>query len=160
MTSEPATAEKPPLSDSLFHVWRCLISLIMADGLYHQAERKFLDSAIRALEQAYVVTMDHRITFADDLREPQSIHDLLPKVTEPLHRVILPYFCEYISLLDGSQGQAEKDFVKQMREHLDTPDLKPQQVEFQKALAAKKAESRYFYPVDYLLQRLGIGRLE
>lgn len=160
MTSEPAAVEKQPLSDSLFHLWRCMISLIMADGLYHQSERKFLDSAIRALEQVYVVTTDHRITFADDLREPQNIHELLPRVTEPMHRVLLPYFCEYISLLDGTQGQAEKEFVKQVREQLDTPELKPLQEEFQQALAKKKAESRYFYPVDYLLARLGIGRLE
>jgi hypothetical protein len=160
MTSEPAT-EKQPLSDSLFHMWRCLVAIIMADGVYHQTERKFLDKAIMALENAYVVTLEHRKTFADDLRHPQNLDDLLPKVTEPLHRVLLPYFCDYISLLDGQAGQSEKAFVKKIRDQLDTPDLRPLIAEVQQSLATKKAEStRHFQLVDFLLERLGIGRLE
>lgn len=162
MTQQPQPAVKQPVSASLFYMWRCIIAIVLADGVYHPTERKFLDKAFSAFENAYDVTDGHRKTFSEDLKAAKSIDDLLPHVTDPLHRSLLPYFGQVITLIDGKQHSRETAFLKDLQEKISDPIVREISAELQLAIAARKTSDKihHFNLVDFLLDRLGIGPLE
>lgn len=162
MTQNPSPVAKQSVSNSLFYLWRCIIAVVLADGVYHPTERKFLDKAFTAFENAYAVTDEHRKTFSEDLKAPKNIDDLLPHVTEPLHRSLLPYFGQFITLIDGKQHSRETAFLKDIQEKINDPVVREISAELQLAIAARRTSGKihHFNLIDFLLDRLGIGPLE
>lgn len=140
-------------------MWRCVITIVLADGIYHPAERKFLDKAFTALEAAYELTTEHRKAFSDDLKAAKNIDELLPNVTEPMHRALLPYFGQVITHIDGKQDTKEAMFLKRLEERVWDPGLQALHAEIQQAITAGKTQRR-FKLIDFLLERLGIGPLD
>lgn len=159
MTQEPAPAAKPAFTESHFYMWRCVMAIVLADGVYHQTERKLLDKVFSALDSAYAVTNEHRLAFSEDLKSAKNIDELLTHVTEPLHRVLLPYFGQVITLIDGKQDQKEMIFMKNLETKVWDPNVKALHTEISDAIAAGKT-SRRFKLIDFLLERLGIGALD
>jgi hypothetical protein len=159
MTQNPQPVGKLPLNDSHFYLWRCVIAIVLADGVYHPSERKFLDKAFSALEAAYELKDEHRKAFSDDLKAARNIEDLLPHVTEPGHRALLPYFGQVITLIDGRQDTKEAAFMKNLENKVWAPGLEALHSEIQQAISAGKTQRR-FKLIDFLLERLGIGPLD
>ena len=159
MTDE--TAQKQPLNASHFHMWRCIVSIIMSDGVYHPSERKFLDKAFSALDQAYAVTNEQKMVFFEDLKNPKDIDQLLTQVTDPLHRALIPWIGQFITMIDGRKDPKEKAFVQALQAKVTTADTGGVAAELEAAINARKAQStRFFNLIDFLLERLGIGPLE
>lgn len=155
------TDTRPPLNDSLFHMWRCLIAVIMSDGVYHPAERKFLDNAIAALERAFVVQHEQKMAFFDDLKNPKNVDELLAHVSDPLHRALLPYFGQYITMIDGRKDPKERTFVHHLQAKVSDPAASALSADIDAAISAGRAQNNLrFKLVDFLLDRLGIGPLE
>jgi hypothetical protein len=159
MTQQPSPAGKQPLNDSHFYMWRCVIAIVLADGIYHPTERKFLDKVFTALENSYELTNEHRKTFSDDLKTARNIEDLLPQVTDPNHRALLPYFGQVITLIDGRQDAREAMFLKDLETKVWEPGLQGLHAEIQQAISAGKTQRR-FKLIDFLLERLGIAPLD
>jgi hypothetical protein len=150
---------RKPLTDSHLHLWRCIIAIVLADGVYHQTERKFLDKAFTALESAYVVTDEHRRMFSDDLRTAKNADELLARVTDPAHRALLPYFGQFITHIDGSQHSRETAFIKHLEEKIWDASTESLHAEIQQAISDGKTQRR-FKLIDFLFARLGIGPME
>ena len=161
MTQENIPDAARPLDDSLFHMWRCLIAVIMSDGVYHPSERKFLDNAIAALERACVVKHEQKLAFFDDLKNPKNVDELLAHVTDPLHRALLPYFGQYITMIDGRKDPKERTFVHQLQAKVRDPVVSQLSADIDAAISAGRAQNNLrFKLADFLLDRLGIGPLE
>ena len=154
------SASKPPLNDSHFHMWRCVISIIMSDGVYHPAERKFLDKAFAALDQAYAVTNAQKMIYFEDLKNSRNIDELLTHVTDPLHRALIPWFGTFITMVDGRKDPKEKAFGHSLQVKIVGADEGGVAANLEKAINARKAEARLFSLADFLLEQLGVGRLE
>ncbi|MEZ0225650.1 MAG: hypothetical protein ACAH83_13925 [Alphaproteobacteria bacterium] len=159
MTQQLSPSGKQALNDSHFYMWRCVIAIVLADGVYHPTERKFLDKAFTALESAYELTNEHRKIFSDDLKAARNIDELLPQVTEPGHRALLPYFGQVITHIDGKQDPKEVMFLKNLETKVWAPGLEALHTEIQQAISAGKTQRR-FKLIDFLLERLGIGPLD
>jgi hypothetical protein len=150
---------KKPLNDSHLHLWRCVIAIVLADGVYHQTERKFLDKAFTALESAYAVTDENRRMFSDDLKTAKNVDELLAHVTDPAHRALLPYFGQVITHIDGRLDPREMSFVKRLEDKIWDASTAGLHADIQKAISEGKTQRR-FKLIDFLLGRLGIGPME
>lgn len=154
-----AQNDKKPLTDSHFHLWRCVIAIVLADGVYHPTERKFLDKAFAALEAAYAVTDEHRRIFSDDLKTAKRVDDLLAHITEPAQRALLPYFGQVITHIDGRQDPKEMIFVKHLEEKIWDASTAGIHADIQRAISDGRTQRR-FKLIDFLLGRLDIGPME
>ncbi len=161
MTEPSEQAERrPKLNNSHFHMWRCIIAIIMSDGVYHPSERKFVDKAFAALDQAYNVTNEQKMAFFDDLKNPKDVDKLLTQVVDPLHRALIPWFGQFITMIDGRKDPREKAFVHSLQVKVRTADTDGVAAELEVAITERKAQStRFFNLIDFLLERLGIGPL-
>ena len=159
MIEDTAPPSKQALNESHFYMWRCVIAIVLADGIYHPTERKFLDKAFSALEAAYAVTDEHRKIFSEDLKAAKNVDELLTHVTEPLHRALLPYFGQVITHIDGRQDAKETIFLKHLEEKIWISSTRELHTEIQQAISDGKLQRR-FKLIDFLLERLGIGPLE
>jgi hypothetical protein len=151
---------RPRLNNSHFHMWRCLVAIIMSDGVYHPAERKFVDKAFAALDQSYNVTNEQKMTFFDDLKNPKDVDKILAQVTDPLHRALIPWFGQFITMIDGRKDPREKAFVHSLQVKVKNADTDNVAAELEAAINERKAQStRFFNLIDFLLERVGIGPL-
>lgn len=98
--TQPYTANRA-LNDSLFSMWRCVISVAHADGLVHAEELAHFDRIFKFLADGFTVTPEQRARFADDLKEAQDLGSLLPRVSDPEQRCLLVSFAHIVAHVDG-----------------------------------------------------------
>jgi uncharacterized tellurite resistance protein B-like protein len=98
--TQPYTGNRT-LNDSLFAMWRCVISVAHADGLIHAEELAHFDKIFRYLASAFAVTPEQQERFAADLKQSQELGSLLPRVTDPEQRCLLVSFSHIVAHVDG-----------------------------------------------------------
>lgn len=114
MTGESAT-QAPPLPDSTFNLWRCVIAVAQSDGQVSDAELSHLQRIFADLEKAYDVTPQQMTVFGEDLIPPgEDIAKLLPQVTEAADRKVLFYFGGLMAQSDGEMAPKEDAILRKI----------------------------------------------
>lgn len=104
------TPETEGISDSELYMWRCLVSLAHADGVFHETERAYLDGILARKK----LSAAQRDVLARDYETPKDLETLLGFVTEPAHRSHLVYFARLLAWRDGDMDESEERLVAQM----------------------------------------------
>jgi tellurite resistance protein len=173
MTNASAQPAKKPVSDSLFHMWRCIIVMAHADGVVHEKEKEFFDKVFENMKRAYALTPAQLAIFDNDLKNAQDIDTLLPQVTDPEYRSLLLYFSQVVAWIDGNLSPDESNLLRKLHaafgKQAETgevmqrirADIADQMFKRKADLQAKQLERNpLFYALDALLMRLGIDLLD
>lgn len=113
--TETSEQQAPPLPDSTFHLWRCVIAVAQADGQVSDAELSHLKRIFAELEKAYKVTPQQMTVFGEDLIPPGTgIATLLPRVTEAADRKVLFYFGGLMAQSDGEMAPKEDAILRKI----------------------------------------------
>lgn len=167
---------KPPLSTSMFYMWRSLIAMGHADGKLGLEELDYLEKIIDNLLRYFALTEEQRHTFADDLHNPQSIDTLFARINEPDARDMLYGFAEEMAWADGVLEAGEEEVLRRLRlknpENFDRDALRAEiradiarhktewDAERQQMRKTARGRNPYFYAVDVILTRMGIDILD
>ncbi|MEZ0223452.1 MAG: TerB family tellurite resistance protein [Alphaproteobacteria bacterium] len=103
-----------PLSDSGFHVWRCIVAVAHADGIVQDAELDHLKKIFAGMERDGLLNADQREVLGQDLVSPQNISTLLKKVTSPADRVQLAYAAALMAQASGDLAPGEEDIIRKI----------------------------------------------
>lgn len=176
MAPSNPTPGKNKISDSLFHMWRCVIALAHADGEVQKEERQYIERIIGNLDRVYSLSPGQKKIFEGDLDAAPSLPDLLPKVTEPQDRASLVYFADVMVWADGVLSEDEEKLLKQLRADqmskvdMDKTRTKIEADRIKRAIEydtkAKKErietgkKSPTFAALDRMLRRFGIDMLD
>lgn len=170
------SADRPPLSESQYYMWRCVIALAHADGKVQEEERAYLARVIAGLDRRHGLTPEQKQAFRQDLDQPQEIAALLPKVTDPQFRGQLIDFGRTLVWADGELTPDEDAILKKL--HVDLVgnlDVDRLRDEVRTELAARgkeyaaerdkaRADSRKKSPIagalDRLLMKMGYDILD
>ena len=98
--TKPYTGNRP-LNDSLFSMWRCVITIAHADGHVHAEELAHFDRIFKYLAAGFTVTPEQQDRFNADLKQAQELGSLLPRVTDPEQRCLLVSFAHIVAHVDG-----------------------------------------------------------
>jgi hypothetical protein len=167
MTVNVPQPVQKPVSDSLFHMWRCIIVMAHADAVIHQREQDFFDKVFVNMARSYALTDAHRAAFAGDLKSPQEIDPLLARVTDPEARSLLLYFSQAVAWIDGNLSPQEAALLRKLQAVCGTGAAHVQaeiRQEIADQMFRRKADieernierNPLFYAMDALLARLGI----
>jgi tellurite resistance protein len=115
MTQTAAEAQKPSLSDSTFHMWRCVIAVAQADGEVEDAELDYLGRVISGLRRDYRLTAEQSAILGEDLVPPAAnLSQLLPHVTAQEDREQLFYFGALMAQADGEIEPGEEAILRKL----------------------------------------------
>ena len=166
---ELSPSARKPVSDSLFNMWRCAIVMAHADGVIHESEREFFDRVFKSMERVYALTEAHLKVFADDLKSPQDVDGLLPRVTDAECKILLLHFCQIVAWVDGNLSPQELALLKKLHTNCNQdPGTAERVAQIREDIAEQifrlktEAEDRQgtrdplFYAISALLQRLGV----
>lgn len=167
MTQSASRPDLKPVTDSLFHMWRCIIVMAHADGVVHQREQDFFDKAFANMGQKYALTEDHLKIFAGDLKAPRDIDPLLARVVDAEARSLLLYFSQAVAWIDGNLSPHEAALLKKLQTSCGSGAAHVQaeiRQEIADQMFRRKADMEerniernpLFYAMDALLGRLGI----
>ena len=168
MVHETLQQKKPPIGNSQFYMWRCVIALAHADGLVQQAERAYLTRVFGKMG----VTAEQARIFESDMETAQDIASLLTHINEPEWRGQLVYFAGLLARADGTLDPQEDHLLKKLRaDQMSGLDMEQIRADVKKAVAnemfrhdLKMSELRpqggLSAIIDSLLLRLGIDILE
>lgn len=117
MTASP---QKPVLSDSTFHMLRCVTALVHADDIVKKEERQFLKTIITYFESNYTVTDAHKFQLLQDLQTAPEIESLLPLVTDKKDLENLVLFAGMLAKADGEMHPEEKAVLRKIHAYKDT----------------------------------------
>lgn len=108
------------LSDSAFHMLRCVVCVAHADNVVKQQEREFVKTLVSHLRQQALITSAQIAQLNQDLDFPQVIDQLLPRVTEREDRENLVLFAGLLAMSDGELHPGEDAVLKKIRAHCET----------------------------------------
>jgi uncharacterized membrane protein YebE (DUF533 family) len=164
--------DKRELSESLIYMWRCVIALAHADGTVQDEEKTYLDNIVANLDRVYGLTPAQKKVFADDMKTPRKISDLLPHVKNPEDRASLIYFGDLLVWKDGELSASEEEILKKLHDDqmskVDVAkleaeikaDLKKRQAtrvqELKQLHASEQKKHPVFAALDRLMLRMGI----
>jgi uncharacterized membrane protein YebE (DUF533 family) len=167
---------KQEMPDSQYQMWRGVIAIAHADGKVQDEERAYLKKVFQNLDRVYGLTMAQRNELDDDMLNPKSLADILPKITEPQYRGMLIHFGEVLVWADNQVSAEEEDVIKKLYAgQMSSIDEGKLRAEVKAQLAATKAEhdhtlekihatgarkSPLFRGFDRLLRKVGIDILE
>lgn len=165
--------DKTPMSDSQFHMWRCVIAIAHADGHISEEEQRYLDRAFESLDRVHGLTDAQRAAFDDDIRHAKKLGDLLPLVTEPEYRATLVQIGQMMAWADDELSEDEEHILKSLHaEQLAKVDLDRLRQDVRNRVEAEKtahdmkmtalrqtgaARSPVLRAVDGFLGRLGFN---
>ena len=167
---------KQEMSASQYQMWRGVIAIAHADGKVQDEERAYLKKVFQNLDRVYGLTLAQRNELDDDMLNPKSLADILPKIPEPQYRGMLIHFGEVLVWADNQVSAEEEDVIKKLYAgQMSSIDEGKLRAEVKAQLAATKAEhdhtlekihatgarkSPLFRGFDRLLRKLGIDILE
>jgi hypothetical protein len=167
---------KQEMSDSQYQMWRGVIAVAHADGKVQDEERAYLKKVFQNLDRVYGLTLAQRNELDDDMLNPKSLGDILPKITEPQFRGMLIHFSEVLVWSDNEVTAEEEDVIKKLYAgQMSSIDEGKLRAEVKAQLAASKAEhdhaldkihatgarrSPLFRAFDRILRKVGIDILE
>ncbi len=170
--------KKQPLSQNAFYMWRCVIAMSFADRIMQIAEQKHLEKALDGLNRTYNLTPEQKQTFAQDMKKPQNVFDLLRHINDSEYRAMVLQFSQELAWADGHVSDEEQTILDRLHLEL-TPgiDRAKLQSEIHDLIALRreermaelkqlhaKAQARNMYgvfaPLDRLMLRLGIDILD
>lgn len=111
MTAEPVL---PDISDSTFHMLRCVVAVAAADKFIRSQELLFLNNLLIHYRRRASVTAEHVAQLQADLKVQQPIDKLLARVTARPDREKLVLFAGLMAQSDGEVHPAEEELVRQI----------------------------------------------
>lgn len=118
MTAEP---QLPELSDSTFHMLRCVVAVAAADKLIRSQELLFLNNLLIHYRKRATILPSHVDRLQADLKAQQPIDALLARVTDRTDREKLVLFAGLMAQSDGEVHPAEEELVRKIHAHCVPP---------------------------------------
>ena len=103
-----------PLSDSAFHMWRCIIAVAHADGIVQDAELEHLKKIFSGMERDGLLNADQREILGQDLVGPQNVSTLLKRVTSQEDRHQLVYAAALMAQTSGDLDPGEEEVIRKI----------------------------------------------
>ena len=110
--------EEDRVSTGKFYMFRCLIVMAHADGVFSDIERGYMYSFMN--HQRVLLSDEQYKTLEDDMDNPKAIEDLLPYINEPQYRSQLLYFARLMAFKDGVKTPDEDALLQKL--HASTTD--------------------------------------
>lgn len=132
-------SEITAVSDSTFHLWRCIIALAKSDGEIEDPEIEYIKSALASLKG---LTADQRLTLGEDMvTTGGDVSALLARVTDAQDRAMIFHFGGLLSEADGELEPGEEAILKKLAATGHVPDAQVRKYfsETQAVLQQKKA---------------------
>ena len=104
--------EEDRVSTSKFYMFRCLIVMAHADGVFSDIERGYMYSFMN--HQRVWLTDEQYKTLEDDMETPKAIEDLLPYINDPDYRSQLLYFARLMAFKDGEKHPDEEALLNKL----------------------------------------------
>ncbi len=99
-----------PVSNSKFHMIRCLIAMALADGVICDEERAYITALTRRLN----LTEEQKNTLKSDMTTPQDVGDLFRHINDPRYRGQAVYFARLMAFKDGVMEPSEQDLLNRL----------------------------------------------
>lgn len=175
---QEAPNEKPPLSASMFYMWRSLLAIAWADGNCGKEETAYFAKVFDNLARYFDLTQEQRNTLGDDLENPSALEAiaLFSHINDPDVRGKLIAFAQDLVMLDGELHPNEEDILRRLRLTEDPSlDREALKIEIQQIIvigrekrAQEKTELReeiremspLYAAVDRLLMAFGIDVID
>lgn len=127
-----AQPDQNTVSDSKFNMFRCMIVMAYADSVLNENEKDYMHT----LMQNNDFTPEQLETLEDDLQNPKTIEDVLPKVTNPEDRGQVVYFARLMAYKDGVFDANEEDLLNRLHANaMNNIDMDALRADVQKAVA-------------------------
>lgn len=175
---DEATKNKPPLSTSMFYLWRSLLAIAWADGDCGKEETAYFAKVFDNLARYFDLTQEQRNALGDDLETPSTLgaRVLFSHINDPDVRGKLITFAHDLVMLDGELHPNEEDILQRLRLTEDPSlDREALRIEIREIMAsgrAKRAQekaelreeirsmSHLYAAVDRLLMAFGIDIID
>jgi uncharacterized tellurite resistance protein B-like protein len=116
-----AEATLPALSDSTFHMLRCVVAVAAADKMIRSQELLFLNNLLIHYRKHATVTPEQVEQLQEDLKASQPLDKMLVRVTEQDDRKQLILFAGLMAQSDGEVHPAEEEIVQRIRSYCRGP---------------------------------------
>ncbi|MEZ0259909.1 MAG: TerB family tellurite resistance protein [Alphaproteobacteria bacterium] len=137
--TEAQKSDITAVSDSTFHLWRCIIALAKADGIIEDSEITHINSALASLKG---LSAEQRLTLGEDMvMEETDIAPLLARVTDKADRALIFHFGGLLAESDGELEPGEEAILQRLAVagNLPTAHVKKYFSETRAVLEQKKA---------------------
>lgn len=101
------------ISDSKFHVWRCLVALVHADGQVDAKEKDWLSHCL----SSQMLHDEQKNILREDFKSPPALESLLPKITEIKDFSHLLHMANILFHIDGEMTEAEKKMMASLNDY-------------------------------------------
>ncbi len=102
--------DKDIVSNSKFHMLRCVIAMAHQDGEVCDEERAYMTAMARHLP----LSDDQRATIMDDLDDAKDVADMFRNINEPKYRGQVCYFARLMAFKDGVLDPSEQDLLDKL----------------------------------------------
>lgn len=99
------------ISDSRFSMWRAVVALTHADKVVMPEEKEF----IRRFYNTVPFTNEQKHQLEAELRDPQDIAEIFPRITDARDRAELIYFARMMFWSDGDYARQEAEILQRLK---------------------------------------------
>lgn len=161
---------------SQFYMWRAVIAIAHADGEVQAEERAYLEKIVANLDRTYTLTPEQKAAFADDLKAPQNIEDMVAQIDDPQYRGMLITLGMTLVWEDGVVTAEEEAVLEKLhvgqKSTLNSDKLR---AELKNGMEKRRADylaesakmrddarggSKLFRALDHVLMKMGIDLLK
>ena len=100
-------------SESFFNMWRLVVLAAHIDHNVHEKEVEMIESYIESLE----LDENQKQILRKEIRNPASLDEILPKITEPGHRSQSVYFTRLLFWKDSVMAREEEAFLDKVTKY-------------------------------------------
>jgi hypothetical protein len=108
---------RPPLTNSTFHMLRCVVMVLHADRKLEAGEMALVRMLIANVQQDATFMPQQKRILKEDIKKPQNIDELLPHVTTRADREKLVLFAGLMAMADGEMHPDEEAILKKIQNH-------------------------------------------
>lgn len=110
--TEAQKSDITEVSDSTYHMWRCIIALAKADGIIEDSEIEYINSALASLKG---LTAQQRAQLGEDMvTDSGDISPLLARVTDKADRSLIFHFGGLLAESDGELEPGEEAILQRL----------------------------------------------
>jgi uncharacterized membrane protein YebE (DUF533 family) len=169
MAESVQSSDITAVSDSTFHMWRCIIALAKSDGQIEDPEIAFINNALATLKG---LSADQRLTLGEDMvAQNTDLNALLERVTDKEDRAIIFHFGTLLAESDDDLEPGEEAVLTKLAAtgNVRPSDVKQYFADTQAILGQKRAaaelkalaeaqpkESKFRLMMRYLINRMGL----